>query len=166
MRFDDWWPEDDEAAQTPAGNLPLAPEGRHTGEILSAEFKPLKFKVCPENQTGTCLVVKVGVPKAQPVEAIVPAQFRGLIERVCRAASVALPARDEDWDERQLVGRTVTIETVHGVGKTGREYVRIDKWHRGPDPLPEAVKRAPARSQTAKAHKEFTETASADDIPF
>lgn len=166
MRFDDWWPEADADTPVETSDLPLAPDGRHTGEILTAEVKPLKFKVCPENQSGTCLVVRVGVPKAKPVEAIVPVQFRGLIERVCRAAGVALPVRGEDWDEGQLVGRTVTIETVHGIGKTGREYVRIDKWHKGPDPLPDAVKKAPARSQAAKAHREFTETANADDIPF
>ena len=165
MRFDEFWTDDDgRAAETPA-ELPPAPDGRHAGEITKAQMKDLKFKIADGNPHGTSLVVEIEVPKYQPVEAIIPAHFRGLIQAVCVCAGVAPPARGEDWDEGQLVGRQVVVELVNGVGKTGRPYVRVDKWHHGPAPLPaEVTKRAPARSQAAKAHKEAC--LDADDIPF
>jgi len=163
MRFDDYWGDEFDGAAVPASELPLAPDGRHTGEIIKAEFKDLKFKISDSNPTGASLVVKIDIPKAQPVEAIVPCHFRGLTEAVCRAAGVHPPQKGEDWSERQLVGRMVTIDTVHGVGKTGKEYVRIDKWHAGPAPLPaEVAKRAPARTPAAKV----TAGLDGDDIPF
>ena len=163
MRFDDYWGDEFDGAAVPASELPMVPDGRHTGEIIKAEFKDLKFKISDANPTGASLVVKIDVPKAQPVEAIVPCHFRGLIETVCRAASVELPQKGEDWQARCLLGRTVTIETVQGVGKTGKEYVRIEKWHPGPAPLPaEVAKRAPARTPAAKV----TAGLDADDIPF
>lgn len=172
MRFDAYWDDDDDFGdETPRGpDLPLCPDGRHTGEIIKAEVKDLKFKVSEKNSQGTSIVLKIDIPKAQAVEAIIPCHFRGMIERVCRAASVAAPVKGEDWQVKSLLGRTVTIETVQGVGKTGREYVRIEKWFDGPEPLPAAVKSraAPARSQTAKAAQAaqaFTE-GDADAIPF
>jgi hypothetical protein len=163
MKFDAFWGLDDEATFDETDTLPLAPDGRHTGEIVKAEFKDLKFKVTNDNTQGTCLVVKVDVPKAQPVEAIIPCQYRGLIEKVCRAASIPLPVRGEDWRADQLLGRTVTIETVQGVGNSGREYVRIATWHPGPAALPEEIKRRPSpRTQAQKVTQELA----ADDIPF
>lgn len=161
MKFGDWWSEEDEAE--PVGQLPLCQDGRHTGTIKAAEIKDLKFKVSDRNPSGTSLVVKVDVPKHQAVEAIVPVQFRGLIEAVCRAARVPTPDPNEHWDVTQLVGQVVVIETVFGIGKTGREYVRVDKWHAGPDPLPAA--KAPARTPAAKVAA-AGQGGSSDDIPF
>lgn len=162
MRFDDFW-TDDRASSEP---LPLAADGRHTGEITSAKEKRLDFMKSDQNRDGTSLVVTVEIPKAQPIESIVPCHFRGKVEALCRAAGVALPANGEDWDEQVLVGRTVTVETTHAVSKSGKEYVRIDRWHPSPSkPLPKSA--APARSQTAQAHREFTSNATnGDDIPF
>jgi len=161
MRFDEWWGDDD----TPVGDYPKLPDGRHSGEIVVAEFRDLKFKVSDRNPIGKSLVVKVQVPKYERVETIVPVQYRGLIEAICRAARVATPVKGEDWDETTLIGQQVQIETVLGIGKTGREFVRVDQWHPAPEPLPEAVKKAPARTPAAKVEA-AGQGGSADDIPF
>lgn len=160
IRFGDWWSED---AEEPVEGLPLLQDGRHVGTITDAVTKDLKFKVSEANKRGTSLVLKVSVPKHQPAEAIVPLQFRGLVEAICRAARVPVPNPAEPWDCETLVGQTVAIETVFGIGKTGREYVRIDKWHPGPDPLPQEKPR-PARTPAAKVAA--TGQGGSDDIPF
>jgi hypothetical protein len=161
MKFGEWWSEGDEFE--PAAQLPLCEDGQHTGTIAKAEFKDLKFKVSDRNPSGTSLVVKVSVPNHQAVESIAPVQFRGQIEAICRAARVNTPDPNEDWDVTQLVGQVVVIETVFGIGKTGREYVRIDRWHPGPDPLP-ALK-APARTPAARIAA-AGQGGISDDIPF
>jgi hypothetical protein len=161
VKFSEWWSDDDEAEAV--GVLPLCEDGRHTGTISRAEIKDLKFKVSDRNPSGTSLVVKVAIPKHQAVESIAPVQFRGQIEAICRAARVNTPDPSDDWDVSQLVGQVVVIETVFGIGKTGREYVRVDRWHPGPDPLPEtkAAARTPAARIAAAGHG-----GNVDDIPF
>jgi hypothetical protein len=170
MKFDDWgWFNDDNGQAAESAEKPMAPDGRHVCEIVKAVVRDVKFKVSDDNPNGTSLCVDVAVPNCQVVEAIIPLQMRGLVEAVCRSASVPLPQRGEDWSAKQLEGRTVSIDTIQGIGKSGRQYVRIEKWHKGTDPLPEAVKaRAPAaRTQAAKAHKEFVANGGGpDDIPF
>jgi hypothetical protein len=163
INFDQWWNEDERPA--PAGNLTMCPDGRHTGEITKALFKDLKFKVSDQNPTGTSLVLEVQIPGHYPVEAIIPAQYRGLIEAVCRAARVDTPAKGEDWDETQLVDQVVAIETVLGVGKTGKEFIRIDRWHPAAAPLPKALKATPARTPAAKVEA-AAQGGVPDDIPF
>jgi len=164
MRYDGFWGDEFEGAEVPAAELPLAPDGRHTGDIIKAKYEDLKFMVDEaKNPTGKTLVIEIDVPKAQPVKANVPCHWRGLTEAVCKSAGVHPPQRGEDWDEKQLLGRTVTIETKHVVANSGKEYVRIEKWHPGPAPLPaEVAKRAPARTPAAKV----TAGLDADDIPF
>lgn len=162
MRFDEYWPEDEQAQAAPTGEWPPPPDGRHAGEIVVAEERELSFKVSDANPSGNCLVVKVQIPKFQRVETIVPAQMRWLVETICRAASVNPPKRGEDWSPGQLVGRQVVVEVVNGVGKSGKPYVRVDKWHAGPAPLPEEVKRRPA----AKPKPVTNGANHDDDIPF
>ncbi len=164
MRFDEWWSEDGQAA-APASDLPLVPDGTHTGEITKVQWKDLKFKVSDTNKSGTSLVVEVTIAGYRPVEAIVPAQYRGLIEAICRAARQPVPVRGEDWDCDVLDGKAVTVDTVLGVGKTGREFIRIDNWHRGPDPLPAAIKSTPKRTPAAKVEA-VGQGGASDDIPF
>ena len=163
INFDSWW--DDADSPPPTGNLTMCPDGRHTGEIVKAKVKDLKFKTSDRNPAGTSLVVEVEVAGHHPVEAIVPVQFRGLIEAICRAARVETPPRGEEWDEQQLVGQVVTIETVLGVGKTGNEFVRIERWHASAAPLPKAVKAQPARTPSAKVEA-AGQGGAIDDIPF
>lgn len=164
MRFDDYWSEDDGVG---AVEKALAANGRHTGEIVDAKAKRLKFMESDANPDGTSIVVTLALPHSQPVEAIIPANYRGRIEAVARAAGVPLPVRGQDWDESQLIGRTVTVETLQAVSRGGKQYVRVEKWFPSPSqPLP-AERKPPARSQAAKAHQAFTANASAaDDIPF
>lgn len=161
MNFDDWWSDDEPEA--PVGDLTMCPNGRHTGTITEAYFKDLAFKASERNAKGKSLVVKVSVPGHYPVESITPVQFRGYIEAICRAARVAPPAKGEDWDERQLVGQVVAIETTLGVGKTGKEFIRIEKWHAAPAPLPKAT--TPKRTPAAKVEA-AGQGGSGDDIPF
>lgn len=159
MKFEDYWPEDDAPAGTT--DLPLCPDGTHTGEIIQAKAKRLEFMKRDGNADGACLVIVVDVPNAQPVETIIPATFRGKIEAVARAAGVPAPGRSDDWDEQQLVGRMVTIETVLAVSKKGTDYVRIEKW------LPSPSKKidAPKPASLATGRRAAPQPAG-DDIPF
>jgi hypothetical protein len=167
VRFDDYW-GDNESSDTGSGDRPMAEDGTHTGEILTAKFKRLAFMKSESNSDGMCLVMTVDVPRCQPVEAIVPVTMRGKIEAVARAAGGPVPSKGAEWDEEQLVGRTVTIETTQATSKgTGRQYVRVDRWHASPSkPLPAAkpAERKPAaRTPLQKAD---AASASNDDIPF
>jgi len=158
MRFADYWPEDDAAAGTT--DLPLCPDGTHTGEIIQAKAKRLEFMKRDGNADGACIVIVVDVPRSQPVETIIPATFRGKIEAVARAAGVPVPSRVDDWDEQQLVGRMVTIETVLAVSKSGKDYVRVEKWLPSP-----SQKIAPSKPVAAPARRPVPQPAG-DDIPF
>jgi hypothetical protein len=166
VRFSQWWNDDGGGPAIDTADKPQLPDGKHTGEIVSAKVKGVKFRVSDKNPDGTCLEVKVVVAGYQPVEALIPCDWRGQIESVCRSASVPVPGRDDDWDERVLVGRAASIDVVHAIAKSGREYVRVEKWIRGPEPLPEAVRKRLARTQAAKAHAEFVKEGDPDDIPF
>lgn len=160
MKFDRWWVEEEDDF-APAADLPQVPDGEHVAAIKKAVFKDLAFKRTEQNVDGTSLVVELEVTGYRPLEAIIPANFRGMVESVCRAASVASPKRGEDWDEKCLVGKFCRISTVQGVGKTGREYVRIATWIPGRAPLPEAITKAPPRAKASK----LPQTPD-DDIPF
>lgn len=171
MRFDAYWADEDSTYSDGRGDKPMPPDGRHAGEIVDAQIKRLPFKKSDKNPDGTSLVVKVELSKYQTLEDITAIHFRGKIEAIARAAGVRVPTRGEEWDEEWLIGRTVTVDTLQAVSPKGTQYVRIEKWHASPSqPLPEAppaAKQAPARSQTQKAHREFTSNAAApDDIPF
>lgn len=169
MRFDELWTDDPTIDPKPRSDAPLCPDGDYAGEIVKAEFRDLKFKIKPDNPRGTSLVIDVEVPGYRTVESIIPAQMRWLVEQVCRAASVNIPVRGEDWDADQLVGRQVRIETVYGITQAGKEYVRVEKWLKGPDPLPEpkpaAIKATPKRTPAAKVEA-AGQGGEPDDIPF
>ena len=175
MNFDQWWNWDEEprGAVVDHGHTQKLPDGRHTGDIVSAKIENKKFKVTDDNPTGTCLVVTWSKQGYYPAESIVPLNWRGLIEAICRAAGVAPPQRGQEWDEKALVGRVATIDVENVQAPSGKEYQRVTKWHASPQkPLPPAekapppVNRSPARTPAAKAHAEFKEHADADDIPF
>jgi hypothetical protein len=170
VNFDQWWDFDDDGSRPAVdhGHTQKIPNGRHTGDIVSAEIKDFKFKVTDTNPTGTCLVVTWSKTGFYPVESICPLNWRGLIEAICRAAGVAPPQRGEDWDEKALVGRVATVDVENVVAPSGKEYQRVTKWHAGASKqLPaEPVKRAAARTPAAKAHADFKEHSDADDVPF
>jgi hypothetical protein len=164
MKFDEGWDDDGREVGAP---LPMVPEGNHTGEIVDAKAKRLKFMEKDNNPRGESLVLSVDIRGYQPLECLIPATFRGLVEAVARAAGVPVPVRGEDWDEGQLIGRMVNIDTVQVVSAKGRQYARVEKWHASPSkPLPAAkpAERKPAaRTPLQKAD---AASASNDDIPF
>jgi hypothetical protein len=162
MRFDEYW-DDNDVGATP-DPLPMAPDGRHTGTIADVKVKDLSFITA--NPKGTSLVITIAIRECQLVESIVPVNYRGKVEAICKAAGLPAPMPSEEWDEKQLIGRTVTVDTLQAVAKSGREYVQVNKWHTNPSqPLPPP--RSPAaRASTTKAAKAFKETAGSDDIPF
>ena len=172
MNFDAWWDFDAEPNANGGGHghdhTQKVPDGRHTGDIVKAEIKDLKFKASDDNPDGTCLVVTWSKQGFYPVESIVSIRWRGLIEAICRAAGVSPPQRGEDWDVQSLVGRVATIDVENAVSGKGKEYQRVTKWHESPQkPLPPAPrKKAAARTPAAKAHEEFAGRAADDDIPF
>jgi len=168
VRFDDVWTDDPSVDPATLSDLPMLPDGEYAGEIVAAAEKDLKFMIKPENERGQSIVIEVAVNGYRPVEAIIPAQMRWLVESVCRSASIHIPLRGEDWDPAVLVGRQVRIETVYGIAKSGKEYVRVEKWIKGPAPLPVApvaTKALPARTPAAKVEA-AGQGGEPDDIPF
>lgn len=154
MRFDELWTDDDKPEAAAAEQAPLPPDGRHSGTIKVAQIKDVPFKVSEKNPTGRCLVVKVAIKGCRLVEDIIPTQYRGAIEAVCRAARVATSAGPDD-----LVDAEVQVETTLAVSQKGTEYCRI-KWIHGPPGI--APKPAPAQAHKPAAAKNLA----ADDIPF
>jgi hypothetical protein len=58
------------------------------------------------------------------------------------------------------------METVHGVGKTGKDYIRVERWKPGPKPLPAEVRNTPPRTPAKKADAIVKANGGDDDIPF
>lgn len=145
--------------------LPHVPDGTHTAEIKYVDFRQKDRVKCDANPNGDVLLMLVAVPKYEPFFTDVPCHLRGTIEAVCRAASVPPPVPSEDWDCRVLKGKWVAIETVHGLTQAGRDYVRVERWKAGPEPLPAAVREAPKRTATKKADAASPGMPD-DDIPF
>ena len=159
----------EEAAQAPAGGQSLTllpastPDKPHIGEITRAgiQKKDFDWTKSAANPAGQCLVLTVQVAGHLPFEATIPCHYTTKVAAMCRSARVHPPVAGEDWDEQELVGKTVTVETDTAISGRGTEYVKVLKWLPNSEPLPKAMKAAPARSQPAKAHKAFTETAAA-----
>lgn len=179
MRWDEFMPEDGApvpmAASGPLAVLPASQSGKpHVGEIVKVSVVKKDYdwaKHAELNPQGKCLVLEVAVGNYKPVESTLPCHFTGKIAAMCRSARVHPPVRGEDWDEGQLLGKTVIVETVTVVSSRGTEYARVEKWIANAEPLPKEVAARPAakpvaRSQAAKAHQAFTANAEADDIPF
>jgi hypothetical protein len=162
INFDDFW-TDDEAGE-PATDWPFPNDGRHSGEIVRVRDKEFSFME-KHGAKGRCLAIEVQIPKAKRVEALISVLWRGKIAEVCKSARVHPPAKGEDWDEQQLVGRQVVVETVLGISGKGTEYCRIDKWHPQAEPLPK-VETAAAPPAASATRRTKPETAAEDDIPF
>lgn len=169
MRFDDFWTDDD---QEPVGELAFPADGRYTGTIVRVRSEKLDF-MARHGADGQTLVIDVEIPRYRTLNSKISVMWRGKIGEICRSARVRLPARGEDWDEQQLVGKQVVIETVLGIGeKTGKEYCRIDKWHAQTEPLPavETATAKPAASATARTQAAKVQAAGQggtdDEFPF
>jgi hypothetical protein len=160
--FGDWW-EDQEPEATPAGEQPLLADGKHNGRIVVAEVKDLAFKASDRNPAGKSLVVKVAVPGYAMAEDIVPVQFRGVIQAICRSVGQEPPAKGETFDDftARLKGQSGPIESTLAVSGKGREYVRL-KWLPG---LPPAQEPAEPKAKV-KPKAEPKPDLHPDDIPF
>lgn len=164
IEFDEWWSDGDEGGQQDATDFPWPNDGEHAGEIVRVRDEKLQFME-RHGADGRCLAIDVQIPKARRLEALVSVTWRGKIGEICRAARVHQPAKGEPWDEQQLVGRQVVVETVLGIAKSGREYCRIERWVAMPDPLPK-VETRPAPPAAVTAAKRKPAQAVEDDIPF
>lgn len=155
------WQTDDTSGEKPAqADLPMLPDGRHAGEINYVAIKTAKWAENQLNVDGTYILLGIDVPNYKRVWESVPVDRRAKIEAVCRSAGVARPTPTDPWDENQLKGQWVSIETVIGIGKSGKEYVRVERFHGDKKPLPATPPRP------AKPAKEPAEDQFPDDIPF
>lgn len=165
MRFDEYF---DAYDAKPA--LPLLPESPpdqpHVGTIVSATERRVDFDWAKseQNRDGICIVIGVDVDGFAPFEVKIPAHYTGKVSALCNSARVRPPMRGEDWDEKSLIGCTVTFESVVAVSKRGAEYVRVNKWIGGGEPPQPVAKPKPAaRTPLQKADKAASKN---DDIPF
>lgn len=167
MKFGEFWKEPAATHTEVVSNLPVVPDGTHVGQIKFVDVREKDRAKCDANPSGTVLLLLVEVSGYQAFFVDVPVHHRARIEAVCRSAGVEPPDPSLEWDERQLKGRTVTVETIHGIAeKTGRDYVRVERWKPGTKPLPAAVRNAPTRSVAKKADAIVKAAGGDDDIPF
>jgi len=164
MRFDDYWDEDDDAGAI--GERQRVPDGTHNGRITKVALVSKEWARTEKNENGDCLEITVDVGSSYwPLRETIPVHWRGKLGVVCDAARVPQPQRGVDWDETQLEGCTVNVETATAMSKAGSEYVRVSKWNTSADgPIQRPAKRPaakPARTQSAKVMEAFD-----DDVPF
>jgi len=163
VKYDDFWDDDDQGGETgTATELQMVPDGTHSATVKKVDYREVEWKKADNNPKGLCLTLMLEVNGYQPVWADIPNHWRGLTEAVCASAGVHPPAKGEDWDETQLQGQSVTIQTVQYVSKAGKQRVRIEKWLPGPKLLPKKAAKAPAK----KAPTPEVKDEAPDDIPF
>jgi hypothetical protein len=155
MRFENW-----HRSAEPEDSMARIPEdGRHQATITSAREAKKKWLQRDKNPDGRCLDVRMDVA-GWAVEHAIPDSLTWKVEELCRAAGVPAPEPGEDWDEGQLVGRTVTIDTLQAVSPSGTAYVRVQKYIA-------AEPKATSQPAAAKRSRPVPPPAPADDdIPF
>lgn len=161
MKFSDVWGVAGDAPKSD-GHLPHVPDGTHQATVKYVDKRADQKKKSDANPGGDYLLVLLEVSGYASFFSDIPIHMRGLLESVCRAASIHPPGPEdewESWDVKQFKGKVVTVTTVHGISKAGRDYVRVEKWSAGPKPLPKAIAAAPRREAAATP-------AVGDDIPF
>ena len=159
MRFDAYWPDD--VQERPAESSELLPDGQHNGEIVYVKEQEKEWARSEHNPRGAVITLKISFgEKYAPVWQDVPAHYRGKISAIATAAGVSPPVKGVDWPIDQLVGCYVMCDTTQGIGKTGREYVRINTWR--PGTRPPAVARGAQAKETARLREEFDD----GDVPF
>lgn len=161
MNWDQFAATEDEA---PAGDEQLCPEGTHVATIGWSKVQPKDWAKTKSNPDGMCLTVRLDIKKGiKAVFDSIPCDRRGSIEALCRSARIDPPRGD--WDEGDLVGQVVTVETVLAVSKQGRDFVKVTSYKPGPAPLPAEVRQRANRTATQKADAAASVQGN-DDIPF
>jgi hypothetical protein len=160
LTFDSWATDESNGEKPAQADLPMLTDGRHAGEINYVAIKTAKWCENQLNAEGTFILLGIDVPGYKRVWESVPVDRRAKIEAVCRSAGVAKPTPPDPWDEEQLKGQWVSIETVVGIAKSGKEYVRVERFHGDKKPLPTEQPKA------KRPAKEPVEDQFPDDIPF
>jgi hypothetical protein len=153
----DWSKFSDESAGPAVHDrTPLSP-GQHHGVIDTVEEKP-GWRIDSRNPTGDCIsiwtdFIENGVKKR--VFSTIAWNWTAKLIEVAECAGVPGPQRGQtDWDEQELVGCKVFVETntyIQQKGKdAGQEKASIEKWLPAP--------RVEAKLKPVSKH--------GDDIPF
>lgn len=156
------WNDFGEASDTAAEQL--CPDGTHVATIGLVKLQPKDWAKSATNKDGTCLTVRLDFGKGiKTVFDSIPCDRRGSVEALCRSARVDPPAGE--WDETQLKGQVVTVETVIALSKAGNDFVKVVKYKPNAEPLPKEIRDRPVnRTPTQKA--DAASNAPNDDIPF
>lgn len=158
------WDQFEDVGPTPQrGEEQLCPEGTHSATIGWVKLQGKEWAKKPANPDGMCLTVRLDFGKGiKAVFDSIPCVERGRVESLCRSARVDPPRGD--WDEGDLVGQVVIVETVLAVSKQGNDYVKVASYKPQQEPIPKAIRDLPARTPTQKA--DAATAAAHDDIPF
>jgi hypothetical protein len=161
LTFENWTDQTDPEKPTQA-DLPMLPDGRHAAQINYVAVKTETWAQNQLNPQGTIILLGIDVPNHKRVWESVPIDRRSKLEALCRSAGVARPTPPDPWDEDQLKGKWVSIETVVRMSKAGREFVAVERFHGDKQPLPDF----PERPKATKPKAERPEDLTPDDIPF
>lgn len=162
IRFDEYW-FDEETASSARPDRQLCPDGTHAGRITQVVVDNRDWAKGDANEHGACLVLTIDVgPDYRPLTDTLPCHWRSKVSAVCDAAGVPAPVKGEDWDETQLEGCVVTVDTQVSESKAGREFVKVVRWSAGRTEPRSTTRAKPARTQAAR----FMEEISDGDIPF
>jgi hypothetical protein len=153
----DWSKFSDESAGPAVHDrTPLSP-GQHWGVIHTVQEKP-EWRIDSRNPSGDCISIWVDVTEngqKKRVFSTIASNWTAKLIEVAECAGVPGPQRGQtDWDEQELVGCKVFVETntyIQQKGKdAGQEKASIEKWLPAP--------RAEAKPRPVSKH--------GDDIPF
>lgn len=157
----DWSKFSDEpAGPAVQDRTPLSP-GRHYGVIHTVKEQP-GWRIDSRNPTGDCISIWVDVTEnnqKKRVFSTIASNWTAKLLEVAECAGVPGPQRGQsDWDEQELVGREVCVETttyIQQKGKdAGQEKASIERWIPAERPAqPPAAKPKPVSKH-------------GDDIPF
>lgn len=160
------WDDFGEATETATGTAAeqLCPDGTHVATIGWVRMQPKDWAKSATNKDGTCVTVRLDFGKGiKAVFDSIPCHRRGSVEALCRSARVDPPIGE--WDEKQLMGQVVTVETVIALSKAGNDYVKVVKYKPNAEPLPKEIRDRPVNrtpTQKADAATSFPN----DEIPF
>ena len=166
MDWTSFFTDDDnqQAATVPENELPILPEGTHTGEIKVALIQQKDWAKSDANKNGECLTVKIAVGNYKPIWESIPCHYTGKVAAFCRAARIEPPTKaNPKFDEGSLSGQMVTFKSLLAISKKGNEFVKVEQWKPGPAPLPAAITSAPPRKTSAA---KISAAKPDDDIPF
>lgn len=158
------WDQFSDAGDEPsAAAEKMCPEGTHTATIGWSKIQGKDWAKSPSNPDGMCLTIRLDFGKGiKAVFDSIPCNRRAAVEQLCRSARVDPPRGD--WDEGDLVGQVVIVETVIALTKAGKEFVKVVSYKPQSEPLPAAIRERPTRTPTQKA--DAVSAMPNDDIPF